>query len=493
MRSPRNTPATPPPAPAALPRIHYQHVELSRRLNDIWARLHTDTLWLVEQTDAAVQLAATQNDPAGRLWAHLTRALLGCAYRSQADGEADLAIAEALLPTVKMPRAERLLNVARGYMLWNREHLAEAWEHLEALPLLSQPGADDPDDFFILIGRADCALALGRIEEACHAGYRALLLAERTGPPIRRGIASMTVALALQTIDRLEEARQMLESVMHLSLITPSNRLMWLRLRVNLASLQGRCGQTSQAIESHLALLPESSNGAPGVVTAVHVNLADLLVTAGRLDEGEQHLARCYEIARGSERASWLGVCHAKAGRLAHARGRTRQAIDLFEQAIACFDRDPNGLTLDWADIDELLGRCHAEVGDYEKAYAQQARFSARQRERFRQAERGRLAAQSALQQLGPELNLSARELECLAWCAAGKTAWETGQILGLSEWTIVYHLEKTKRKLGLGTKQQLVARAISLGLVAATPTAGVRANQPQNPRPAQRAATSAK
>ena len=38
------------------------------------------------------------------------------------------------------------------------------------------------------------------------------------------------------------------------------------------------------------------------------------------------------------------------------------------------------------------------------------------------------------------ELKLSPRELECLKWAAAGKTAWETSIILDISEGTVKFH-----------------------------------------------------
>jgi DNA-binding CsgD family transcriptional regulator len=74
-------------------------------------------------------------------------------------------------------------------------------------------------------------------------------------------------------------------------------------------------------------------------------------------------------------------------------------------------------------------------------------------------------ARQRASRGAGNLQELSPRELECLSWCAAGKTAWETSQILGISEWTVVYHLEKLKRRLGISRKHQLVAEAANLGL----------------------------
>ena len=36
---------------------------------------------------------------------------------------------------------------------------------------------------------------------------------------------------------------------------------------------------------------------------------------------------------------------------------------------------------------------------------------------------------------------MSARELDCLKWTAAGKTAWEASVILGISERTVRFHL----------------------------------------------------
>jgi LuxR family transcriptional activator of conjugal transfer of Ti plasmids len=54
---------------------------------------------------------------------------------------------------------------------------------------------------------------------------------------------------------------------------------------------------------------------------------------------------------------------------------------------------------------------------------------------------------------------LSPRELECLKWAAQGKTAWETGRILGISRHTTATYLENAKTKLGVRTIIQAVAR----------------------------------
>lgn len=57
------------------------------------------------------------------------------------------------------------------------------------------------------------------------------------------------------------------------------------------------------------------------------------------------------------------------------------------------------------------------------------------------------------------EALLSPRELECLEWAAEGKSAWEIGQILGISRYTVAYYLENAKEKLGVRTIVQAATR----------------------------------
>ncbi len=65
------------------------------------------------------------------------------------------------------------------------------------------------------------------------------------------------------------------------------------------------------------------------------------------------------------------------------------------------------------------------------------------------------------------DVHLTAREKECLLWTAEGKSSWEIGRILNISENTILYHLKNAARKLDASNRQQAVARAITLGLIA--------------------------
>jgi len=62
--------------------------------------------------------------------------------------------------------------------------------------------------------------------------------------------------------------------------------------------------------------------------------------------------------------------------------------------------------------------------------------------------------------------NLTPRELESLRWTMEGKTAWEVGGILGISERTAVLHVNNATHKLGCVNKHQDVLRALRLGLI---------------------------
>jgi LuxR family quorum-sensing system transcriptional regulator CciR len=66
--------------------------------------------------------------------------------------------------------------------------------------------------------------------------------------------------------------------------------------------------------------------------------------------------------------------------------------------------------------------------------------------------------------------HLSCRETECLKWSALGKTSWEIGNILAISENTVNYHLKNAMQKLGTRTRVLAVLKAVELGLISPTP-----------------------
>lgn len=63
-------------------------------------------------------------------------------------------------------------------------------------------------------------------------------------------------------------------------------------------------------------------------------------------------------------------------------------------------------------------------------------------------------------------IGLSSRQLECLSWAEAGKSARDTGQILGISQRTVEKHLEQAYEVLGVRTRIQAVVRARRLGFL---------------------------
>ena len=68
--------------------------------------------------------------------------------------------------------------------------------------------------------------------------------------------------------------------------------------------------------------------------------------------------------------------------------------------------------------------------------------------------------------------SLTPRELEALRWTMEGKTAWEVGAMLGISERTAVLHVNNAMHKLGCVNKHQAVLKALRLG---PDPLTGVR------------------
>jgi DNA-binding CsgD family transcriptional regulator len=69
-----------------------------------------------------------------------------------------------------------------------------------------------------------------------------------------------------------------------------------------------------------------------------------------------------------------------------------------------------------------------------------------------------------------PQINdlptLTPRELEALRWTMEGKTAWEVGAIMNISERTAVLHLQNSMHKLGCINKHQAVLKALRLGIL---------------------------
>jgi DNA-binding CsgD family transcriptional regulator len=62
--------------------------------------------------------------------------------------------------------------------------------------------------------------------------------------------------------------------------------------------------------------------------------------------------------------------------------------------------------------------------------------------------------------------SLTAREIECLSWTLEGKTAWELGVILGITERTANFHLGNAIQKLDCDNKHSAVIKAMRMGMI---------------------------
>jgi len=61
---------------------------------------------------------------------------------------------------------------------------------------------------------------------------------------------------------------------------------------------------------------------------------------------------------------------------------------------------------------------------------------------------------------------LTFKEVECLSWCKEGKTNWEIGEIMSISEKTVEFHVTNTIRKLGVSNRMTAVVKGIQLGII---------------------------
>jgi DNA-binding CsgD family transcriptional regulator len=65
-----------------------------------------------------------------------------------------------------------------------------------------------------------------------------------------------------------------------------------------------------------------------------------------------------------------------------------------------------------------------------------------------------------------PLVKLSSQERDCLTWARQGKSAWDTGRILNISDRTVEFHWRNARRKLGMETTQLAAVRALELRLI---------------------------
>jgi DNA-binding CsgD family transcriptional regulator len=79
---------------------------------------------------------------------------------------------------------------------------------------------------------------------------------------------------------------------------------------------------------------------------------------------------------------------------------------------------------------------------------------------------RNRLA-DAARQEISPKLtNLNDREAELLTWGARGKTSAQIAEMLDITKWTVDFHLDNARVKLGASTRIEAAFKATMGGLI---------------------------
>lgn len=61
----------------------------------------------------------------------------------------------------------------------------------------------------------------------------------------------------------------------------------------------------------------------------------------------------------------------------------------------------------------------------------------------------------------GNARELTQRQLDCLVLIAQGKSDWDAGRILGISQRTVQEHIETARKRYGVSSRMQLVVRTL--------------------------------
>lgn len=82
---------------------------------------------------------------------------------------------------------------------------------------------------------------------------------------------------------------------------------------------------------------------------------------------------------------------------------------------------------------------------------------------------------------IGTRGPLTRREAEAVLWIAQGKTSWEAGCILGVTEGTMNVHVASASAKLGASNRAHLVACAFVRGILVGSSARDIPQKLPKN------------
>ncbi len=64
------------------------------------------------------------------------------------------------------------------------------------------------------------------------------------------------------------------------------------------------------------------------------------------------------------------------------------------------------------------------------------------------------------------DIELTAREIECMKWCASGKSSWDIARLMNCTEATVNYHFTNIRRKFGASSRRMAIIKAIRMGFI---------------------------
>lgn len=319
----------------------------------------------------------------------------------------------------------------------------------------------------------------GRLREAIGIGERAVELDRGTGQGAVLPRTHAFLAVAFRMTGDLAKARRHLDESRRLVRTLEKSEM-------RVVAVQTCCEAFVEFhdgnFEAALALIERPQfvgrTGEPNVFYALHPYALPLAAEAaarlGRQEEARRFLASIQDLCRGAYWNCEGAILHVGAllkaarGELAAARGDAERAIALWIASSRLFDAARARVDLsDWlealghgelaADQLHLAGECFSQISAVREAAAVG--------HRLRKLGRRPLFGQQRQTAGQP---ISNREAEVATLVAEGKSNKEIAAHLFLSELTIETHMKNILRKLGLKSRTQVAAYAVSQNVDAA-------------------------
>jgi predicted ATPase/DNA-binding CsgD family transcriptional regulator/DNA-binding XRE family transcriptional regulator len=320
------------------------------------------------------------------------------------------------------------------------------------------------------IGRALCAAAVLAVEnddytEAVRLARRAFSIFESLDPGEDLALAATVLGSAQRYLGEHAEARRSLQTALDLRAAAGDQAKLAMAIN-NMALVElddGNLDRARELLEQNLVI--KRQLGEPRSIAIGLVNLAEVLIRAGRWQAAQASLAEAAELAVGQPQIPGLVLCNQ--GHLAARQRNWEQAAGLYQEAVtAC---QAGGQTHVAVEAMIGLGRARYQLGLADKATRQLREAEALAHQIANPQLVGEVTA--ALAEIGDGQvgrlpgNLTPRQAEVLRLLADGLSNKEIAARLYLSLGTVERHLTTIYRKLGLGGRVDAARYAVENGL----------------------------